>query len=175
MIGIIILLSVFGLFFGGMGILILIFIVRKILEWWYLRYSAVMIEGGIRSLYYLPPSRNHGTEFQVTYSYDYQGKTYSKRESVSKEFYRMLDPHAPVSKGVPIATPLTEEVSASVHCASRRPKVARVVDPIGTEKSDVAGKVMHTVISAFGLFLLGLGAYSMFFAAQLLLDLLSTR
>jgi hypothetical protein len=178
MVAIIIMLSVFGLVFAGLGIFIIKFIARKILEWWGLRQDAVIVEGVISTRSYLPPSRNHGTIYNVTYSYDYQGKTYSKQESVSKEFYSILGPPVPLRKGVPKTTPVAEEKLASVKCVSHHPAISKIVDPTkvaGTEKSDVAATIMHILISVFGLFLFGLGMFSLLTALQQLLLLLSKR
>src|SRR6059058_5285803 len=109
MVAIIILLTVFGLFFAGLGIFIIKLIARMILEWWMLRRDAVIVEGLISTRSYLPPSRNHGKIYKVTYDYDYQGKTYSKQEDVSEQFYSILGPPVPLRKNVPKTTPLAEK------------------------------------------------------------------
>ncbi len=106
MVAIILLLTGFGLVFAGIGLLIIKFIARRMLEWWGLRRDALIVEGLISCRSYLPASRNHGTLYKVTYSYDYQGTTYSKQEDVSQEFYSMLGPPVPLSKNVPKTTPL---------------------------------------------------------------------
>ena len=55
MVAIIILLTVFGLFFAGLGILIIKLIARMILKWWMLRRDGVIVEGLISTRSYLPP------------------------------------------------------------------------------------------------------------------------
>ena len=175
MAGIIIILTVLGLFFSGSGIFIIKFIARMILEWWGLRRDAVIVEGLISTRSYLPASRNHGTIYNVTYSYDYQGETYSKQESVSKEFYSSLGPPVTLRKNVPKTTPLAEKKPATIKCVSHRPSISRIVDPTkvaGAEKSDVAGTVMPILISLFGLFLFGIGMFSILTALRQLLILL---
>lgn len=176
MVAIIIMLTIFGLIFAGLGILIIRVIGRKIFEWWELRRDAVLVEGFISSRSYLPASHNHGIIYSVTYSYDYQGRTYSKQEEVSKEFYSELGPPVPLRKNVPKTTPLAEKQPASVKSVSRHPAISRIVDPTketGAEKSDVAGAVMHIIVSVFGLFLFGMGMFSILTALQQLFLLLS--
>lgn len=168
-------LTIFGLVFAGVGIFIIKHIVRMLLEWWWLRQDGIIVGGLIRTRAYLPPSRNHGRIYKVAYDYGYEGKTYSKQEDVSEAFYSSLGPPVPLRKDVPKTTPLEEKQSASVKCASHHPFVSRIIDPtqaVGTEKSDVAGTIMQIVIAVFGLFLFGLGMFSLLTAFQQLVLLL---
>jgi hypothetical protein len=175
MVAIIIMLALFGLGFIALGYSAIRVIIRRTLEWWWLRQDGVIIEGLISTRSYLPPSRNHGRIYKVAYEYDYQGKTYPKQEEVSEAFYSLLGPPVPLRKGVPKTTPLEEEKLASVKCVSHRPVISKIVDPTkgtGPEKSDVAGTIMQIVIAVFGLFLFGLGMFSLLTAFQQLVLLL---
>jgi hypothetical protein len=177
MVAIIILLTIFGLFFTGLGILIIRIIGRKIFEWWALRRDAVLVEGWISDLSYLPASRNHGIIYQVTYRYDHQGKTYSKQEEVSKEFYSQLGPD-PLSKKISHTTPLVEKQPAFVKCVAHHPAISRIVDPTkeaGAEKSNVAGAIMLLFVSVFGLGLFSLGMFCLLTTLHQLFLLLSNH
>lgn len=169
-------LTLFGLFLVVMGMFVIGIFARMTLEWWWLRRDGILLEGLIGTCSLSLIRNRRKPVCQVGYTYDYQGKTYSKqKEEVSEAFYRSLGQAVPNSKDAPRTTPLEKKQSASVRCVSHHPSVSRIIDPtkaVGTENSPVAAIITGIVAVACGLSLIGIG---MIFVLGALLLLLTKR